>query len=226
MNYRHELKFLVSDQEIEIIRSRLKPLMRMDEHYEGGTYTIRSLYFDDLNDSCMKENEDGVDHRRKFRIRIYNGNDDDVIMLEKKMKHRSMTRKFSEKITREQCLAYMSGRAPVLTQDSSRLQRELFAEMKMSGMHPAVIVEYERTAFVERRGNVRITFDRNISGNNKISAFLDKHLLSVPALPAGLHILEVKYDRFLPQYIEDVLQIGTLQPISFSKYYYSRIPIQ
>lgn len=225
MDYRHELKFLVSEQEVEIIRYRLKPLMRMDEHQEEESYVVRSLYFDDLNDSCMRENEDGVDNRRKFRIRIYNGNDN-VIMIEKKIKHRGMTRKFSEKITREQCLTYMSGRPPALTQNSSRMQGELFAEMKMNGMRPAVIVEYDRTAFVERRGNVRITLDRNISGNNKISAFLDKHLLPIPVLPVGLHILEVKYDQLLPQYISNVLEIGTLQQSSFSKYYYARDFIQ
>lgn len=221
MDYRHELKFLVSDQEVEIIRYRLKLLMRMDEHQEKGSYTVRSLYFDDLNDSCMRENEDGIDNRRKFRIRIYNGNDD-FILLEKKMKHRGMTRKSSEKITQEQCLVYLSGRAPALTHSSGILQKELFAEMKTSGMRPAVIVEYERTAFVERRGNVRVTLDRNISSSNKISDFLDRHLPSVPVLPMGLHILEVKYDQFLPQYIGNVLEVGTLQQSSFSKYYYSR----
>lgn len=221
MDYRHELKFLVSDQEVEIIRYRLKPLMRMDEHQKDGSYTVRSLYFDDLNDSCIRENEDGVDNRHKFRIRIYNGNDD-VIIIEKKIKYRSMIRKLSEKITREQCLAYMSGRLSALTKESGSLQKELFAEVKMSGMRPVVIVEYERTAFVERCGNVRVTLDRNISGNNKISSFFDRQLLSVPVLPVGLHILEVKYDQFLPHHIGNVLQMGALQQSSFSKYYYSR----
>lgn len=225
MNYRHELKFMVSDQEIEILRYRLKPLMQTDKYHDEGTYMIRSLYFDDLEDSCMTENADGVDNRRKFRIRIYSG-DDDVIKLEKKIKHRGMTCKISENLSKELCLTYMSGRAPALTEDSGGLQKELFAEMKMNGMHPTVIVGYERTAFVEQRGNVRITFDRNISGSEKISSFLDTRFTSVPVLPKGQHILEVKFDQFLPQYIGDVLQTGTLQQMSFSKYYYSRNPIQ
>ena len=42
---------------------------------------VRSLYFDDLNDSYMQENEDGIDNRRKFRIRIYEG-DTSLIHLE------------------------------------------------------------------------------------------------------------------------------------------------
>lgn len=220
MDYRHELKFLVSEQELQMIGYRLKPLMRLDAHHEEGTYTIRSLYFDDLADSCLQENEDGVDNRRKLRIRIYSG-DDGVIKLEKKVKHRGMTRKFSEEISREQCLAYMEGKAPSLTQDSGSLQKELFAEMKMNGMHPASIVEYERTAYIEQRGNVRITFDRNISGSGAFSSFLDRQILLLPSLPKGQHILEVKYDQFLPRYIGEILETGTLQQISFSKYYYS-----
>ena len=221
MDYRHELKFLVSEQELQIIGYRLRHLMQPDAHHEEGAYTIRSLYFDDLADSCLQENEDGVDNRRKFRIRIYSGNDG-VIKLEKKVKYRGMTRKFSEEISREQCLAYMEGKAPELTQDSGSLQKELFAEMKMNAMRPASIVEYERTAYIEQKGNVRITFDRNISGSMAFGSFLDQRISLSPSLPRGQHILEVKYDQFLPQYIGENLGTGMLQQISFSKYYYSR----
>ena len=83
MDYRHELKFEVSDTELTIIYYRLKALMYMDAHQEGSSYCIRSLYFDALSDSCMRENEDGLDNRRKYRIRIYNGSDE-IINLEKK----------------------------------------------------------------------------------------------------------------------------------------------
>ena len=224
MDYRHELKFLVSDQELEIIRYRLNPLMRMDAHHSGGTYQIRSLYFDDLEDSCMRENEDGIDNRRKFRIRIYGG--DDVIKLEKKIKYRGMTRKLSENLTIEQCRFYMQGRTPPFAEASERLQKELFAEIKTKGMRPISIVQYERTAFVEPAGNVRITFDRNIGGSKAITAFLDERVPLIPVLPQGQHILEVKFDQFLPQYIENVLNMGTLQQTSFSKYYFSRNPLQ
>ena len=92
----------------------------------------------------------------------------------------------------------------------------------MNGMHPKSIVEYERTAFVEPRGNVRITFDRNISGCEKISGFFDRTLPAVPVLPKGQHVLEVKYDELLPEYIAGVLELGRLQQTAFSKYYYSR----
>lgn len=221
MDYRHELKFLVSDAELEIIRYRLKPLMRSDMHQKEGAYTIRSLYFDDFYDSCMRENEDGIDNRRKYRIRIYDGSDE-VIKLEKKMKCRGMTRKVSTEISKADCLTYMSGRPAQLRPDSSELSKELYAEMKMKGMHPVSIVEYERTAFVEKRGNVRITFDRNISACERVGDFLEKRLQAVPLLDKSRHVLEVKYDELLPEYLSRVLEMGTLQRTAFSKYYYAR----
>ena len=221
MDYRHELKFEVSDTELTIIYYRLKALMYMDAHQEGSSYCIRSLYFDDLSDSCMRENEDGLDNRRKYRIRIYNGSDE-TINLEKKIKCRGMTRKESVPLKREICEAYMNGQIPDFSEAQSDLEKELLCEVKMNGMRPKSIVEYERTAFVESRGNVRITFDRNISGCSQVEAFFDSRLNTVPVLPKGHHVLEVKYDELLPEYIAGMLEISTLQQTSFSKYYYSR----
>lgn len=221
MDYRHELKFLVSDGELEVIRHRLKPLMRQDSHQQAGSYRVRSLYFDDLDDSCMRENEDGIDNRSKYRIRIYDGSDS-VIKLEKKIKYRGMTRKISGRISRDDCLGFMSGKGAGLRPGAGSLEKELYAQIKISGMHPVSVVEYERTAFVEPRGNVRITFDRNISGSEDIQGFLRKKLPAAPLLLAGWHVLEVKYDELLPRYIAGALEMGSLQRTSFSKYYYSR----
>jgi len=220
MEFRHELKFIVSEMDLETLRYRLKAIMKLDNHQKNGAYTVRSLYFDDLNSSCMKENEDGIDQRKKYRLRIYDGNRD-VIKLEKKSKIRGMTKKKSITISEEACLSYMEGKGIRFEEATSDLEKEFWAEMKMRGMYPVSVVEYERTAFVEPRGNVRITFDRNISGSDKVGQFLDKPPM-VPLMEAGKHILEVKYDELLPEYIAQVLEIGSLQRTAFSKYYYAR----
>ncbi|MBD5455505.1 MAG: polyphosphate polymerase domain-containing protein [Lachnospiraceae bacterium] len=221
MDYRHEIKFLVSDMDLEIIRYRLLPIMKQDIHQRGESYTIRSLYFDDLQNSCMKENEDGVDNRQKFRIRIYNG-ELSFIKLEKKIKYRGMTRKESTLISKSDALTYMDRSVKVFQKESARLEKELQTRIQTKGMHAASIVEYERTAFVEARGNVRITFDRNISGSTKVNDFFESRLMAIPLLPKGIQVLEVKYDELLPGYIYEVLNMGMLQRSSFSKYCYSR----
>ena len=221
MNYRHELKFLVSDAQLALIRYRLTPLMRPDVHQKKGAYTVRSLYFDDFDNTCMRENEDGIDNRRKYRIRIYDA-DPSVIRLEKKIKFRGMTRKVSTGISVQDCLIYMAGRAPSPGPGSGELEKEIFAQIKGGGMRPVSIVEYERTAFVEPRGNVRITFDRNIRGSEKPREFVERRLCAAPLLPGGSHVLEVKYDELLPEYLAGTLEMGTLQRTAFSKYYRSR----
>lgn len=221
MDYRHELKFIVSDVELKIIEYRLKPLMHTDVHQEGNSYAIRSLYFDDRYNSCLKENESGSNNRSKYRIRIYNASSQ-LIKLEKKQKCNGMTRKKVSTISLTDCITYMAGNIPPLYIQSTDLQKEFYTVIRGNGFLPVTIVEYIRTAFTDTRGNVRITFDKNISSSNKISSFLDPRIDSVPLLPNGTHILEVKYDEFLPEYITDVLALGTLQQSAFSKYAYAR----
>ena len=71
--YRHEYKYMINACQSAILESRVQSLMPRDAHLrEAESYLIKSLYFDDLNDSCYYENEDGVDNRSKFRIRYYN----------------------------------------------------------------------------------------------------------------------------------------------------------
>ncbi len=85
-----------------------------------------------------------------------------------------------------------------------------------------MIVAYERTPFVYAPGNVRITFDRNIGSTTNISGFFDPYLPLRPVLPTGKHILEVKYDAFLPDFLYEVMNLGSLTQTAFSKYYLCR----
>ena len=221
MEYRNELKFFVTDRDLELIRYRLQPLMRPDIHQNGESYMVRSLYFDDYQDSCKRENEDGIGSRQKFRIRIYNA-DDAFIRLEQKIKYRERNRKEVSFLSREECLAYMDCNIRSLPEAHSKQERELHMKIKLKGVHPVCIVEYKRTAWVEPKGNVRITFDRNIGGSSRTGSFLDEKIMPVPLLPKGVNILEIKYDALFPQYLYEALNIGILQRSAFSKYYYAR----
>lgn len=221
MEYRHELKFLVSQKQLDLLGFRLNLIMKQDIHQKGKAYKIRSLYFDDINNSCLRENENGVDRRKKYRIRIYDGKMD-VIKLEKKIKVRGMTRKYAEIIQYDNCIKWIEQKDVSLLRCNSELEQELYVKHKTEGMHPVTIVEYERTAFVEKRGNIRITFDRNISCSEMVHRFTEEKIPLIPLLPVGQHILEIKYDEFLPEYIKEVMEIGSLQRSTFSKYVYAR----
>ena len=107
--YRHELKYVVTDAQLALIRGRIQHLISLDSHVgENGMYQIRSLYCDDYYNRCYYENENGTDPREKFRIRIYNGSTN-KISLELKKKERGKTLKLSCPLTEEQCRTLMRG---------------------------------------------------------------------------------------------------------------------
>lgn len=223
MEYRVEEKYVCTEGELLILTGRLSPLMQEDAHHgEERRYQIRSLYFDDYENSCFAETMDGVNDRKKFRIRIYGGCSD-KISLEVKFKRNGMTRKDSCMLTEEQCSAIMAGKVPVYKKDAPKVLRMLYLSMQTMLLRPVVIVQYERTAFVNKAGNVRVTFDRNISASADIRRFLDPKVRVLPVMEKGKHILEVKYDEVLPAYIAQALETGRLQQTPYSKYRECRI---
>lgn len=220
--YRHEYKYLCDSMQNVLLKMRAKGVLREDDHArDTGYYNIRSLYFDTPEDGCYWENESGVDKRDKYRIRIYNANTDKIV-LEKKSKERQMTLKESCPISKEICISLMQNKAIQITEEMSGMQRKLLLEMKLKAMRPVVIVEYQRFPFVEKNGNIRITFDENIRSSNKIEYFLDERIQTRPIMEVGKSIMEVKWDEFLPSYIKQHMQLETLQWGSFSKYYLCR----
>lgn len=224
IDYRVENKYLVTDADLALLAGRLKCVMSLDEHQHGDCYEIRSLYFDDAWDHCMEENESGVDSREKYRIRIYDAGSD-VIHLEIKEKLRGLTRKTSCSLTEEECLRIMAGDLPLALDERASLNR-LQMQMRCARMQPKAIIAYERTAFVYPAGNVRITFDRNIMASRNLEEFLEDRVSGmVPVLPSGVHVLEVKYDEFLPDVITELLEIGSLRQTAFSKYYLGRLAL-
>ena len=225
MEYRVENKYLVSDADLKILEARMKVVMQQDIHQIGDCYEIRSLYFDDVMDSCMDENESGIDQRKKYRIRIY-GSSADVVHLEIKEKTRGLTKKNACDLTEEECNQIINDTLS-LRLDERKPFNQLQMQMRCANMQPKVIIAYERTAFVHPTGNVRVTFDRNIMASRKCDEFFEERITGmVPILPKGMHVLEVKYDELLPDYIAKQLEIGSLQRIAFSKYYLGRLAVQ
>ena len=220
--FRHELKYVVSNAQLEMLRNRVNHLLQLDRHVgNAGKYNIRSLYFDDYANRCLCENEDGTDPREKFRIRIYN-HSSERITLECKRKERGKTLKTSCPLTVEQTRMLMLGQVIPDIGSQPALLQKLTMEMLMHRMRPVVIVEYERVPYVYKNGNVRITFDMNISSSTAVEAFLSERIPKRPIMPVGRELLEVKYDEFLPDFIYRNLQLDNLQQTAFSKYYLCR----
>lgn len=220
--WRNEIKYVCSEEELIQIESGIRHICRLDPHAdENGKYRVRSLYFDDYGDTCFWENENGITPRKKYRIRIYNENTDSIFM-ECKHKNRDRARKDFCRITETECTNLMQGKFWLLHNKQEPLFQYFYTEMALRGFRPKVIVQYERTAYIYPVGNVRITFDRNIAMSGRHKDFFKQHLPLRPIMPAGCHILEVKYDELIPDFIYNAIQVSDLQQTNFSKYYISR----
>lgn len=221
--YRHEYKYFIDLNQMEVLKHRLSAIMPLDANVNqsgkyAGIYNIRSLYFDDYYNSAYYDNQNGTDPREKYRIRIYN-HSDGIIKLELKQKRNGKCHKESCRLTTEQTQKIIHGEILSFAEGNHPLLNRFIMAQSTSGLHPKCIVEYSRIPFVNSVGNVRVTIDYDIMSSNECERFLEDELELRPIMQRGKNLLEVKWDEFIPDYIMSTIETKNLQWTSFSKYY-------
>ncbi len=217
--YRNEWKYCCTDKELLHIEERTKGILAADPHSPEGKYRIRSLYFDDSHYTCAHDTETGIAERYKYRIRYYN-DFNGKMKLERKEKKFGRCHKSSCTITEREYNDIIEGRLDTLFWNTdNKVLKQFCIDIWKRGFKPVVIIDYERTAYIEEVTNIRITFDRNISASEETENFLTGDYLTTPIIGNRRHILEVKFDAILPSYVKKVVYADSLQQTSFSKYY-------
>lgn len=215
--YRHEWKHEISYSDLVSIRQRMRAFAECDPHATNGKYSIRSLYFDNMNDRALRQKIDGVNRREKFRIRYYNG-DTSYINLEKKSRLNGVGTKYSSRLTYDQAQMIVDGETQWMMGTGDELIRELYCKMTYQSLRPKTIVDYTREPYIYRPGNVRVTFDYDIRTGMGCTDFLRADCLTISAGLDSPIILEVKWDEFLPSIIRDAVQTPGRHVTAFSKY--------
>ena len=221
MEFRHEWKHEISHHDLIILRQRLRAVLQPDRHGVEGRYFIRSLYFDNAADKALREKLDGLALREKFRIRYYDL-DPTVIHLETKSKHNGLGSKQTAPLTVQETQSIVDGDWDWMAQDHRPLVQELYRKIRSQGLRPKTIVDYTREAYIFPAGNVRVTLDYDIRTGLGSTDLLDPNCPTVPAGDSPI-ILEVKWDRFLPSLIRDIVQLESRHTSAFSKYAICRI---
>ncbi len=219
VEYRYELKFVISKYSAELLKRQLKALMKLDKNSisDKYSYDIRSLYFDDDYNSSLYEKLDGIEFRGKYRIRIYNGSSN-VIKLECKHKDAEFTYKESCSLTLEQYKLIKEGRYDEII-SSNKFLNKFIGNALERNLKPAVLVDYRRTAFTYDVSEVRITIDEDIrSGRYQNDLFDDGYTYPVTADQEV--VLEVKCNEFIPSHITAVLSSIPKTRLAVSKFAY------
>ena len=216
MKFRHEFKHEISEFDFLVLKAKLDATLIPDRNGDNGTYLIRSLYFDNLFDTALREKIDGVNCREKFRIRGYD-KDDSFLKLEKKSKINGLCNKVSARITAQETADIIAGNIDFMECHPAPLMQELFLKMKNKGLEPKTIVEYTRSAYTYPAGNIRITLDYDIRTGLSGTDFLNPDCVTIPAGDKVI-ILEVKWDEYIPDFVKVLVQLDGRRASAYSKY--------
>ncbi len=220
---RHEQKYLISFSDYKFLSHALGQVLKRDPHANAdGGYVVRSIYFDTLGHRAFYEKLDGVPLRKKIRLRTYSVHDRTVKL---EIKHKATDRVFKEStsISPEDAAALIEGRRECLLKYDDPVSGRVYAEFSTEHYRPVVMMDYWREAFTYGVNGVRITFDR----------FLSKHsgrfdIFSTRARKSRIQdgrtvIMEVKYDRCLPEWIKTIVQNTGHNRMAISKFCMGRI---
>jgi hypothetical protein len=101
------------------------------------------------------------------------------------------------------------------------LLQEFYAKCKSQCMEPKVIITYEREAFAYGPGNTRITLDFDMHASTQVSSFFHDGRIGIRE-PGIDCVLEVKFDNYLPDWIQSLVQTEEITSTSHSKYVIGR----
>lgn len=216
--YRHEDKYILNLVDLSLLKNKLDILLQRDPYSQFSPYPVRSLYFDSLNAKDLITKYAGVEERKKIRIRTYDPKKRRC-KLEVKEKYGNLGHKISLWITKSEALYFCQGDFSALCRyfDTSEDAIRIYHEMIMGCYRPAVLVEYDRLAYVYPLFDTRITFDINIRGSESNFSLFDPTVNWSHQASENV-ILEVKYNKRLVDHISTILKPYHLVQTSVSKY--------
>ncbi len=218
--YRSEKKYYINLMQSIKLKSKLKYLMKIDENIKDNNgYTIRTLYFDSYDDDDYFDKVDGLNLRKKIRLRIYSTKQE-TAKLELKQKEGNLQRKQSLTISKDIALQMINGNYEPLLGLQKEFAQKIYYMLQRGYYRPKCLLTYQRFAFVENINKIRITFDSDIKYTESDFRLFEDCIILTPYIHDP--ILEVKYDGFLLDHIRKLLENIDSQQCSISKYIISR----
>lgn len=197
----------------------LKLSMSPDTNNGIDGYEVRSLYFDSIYDDDFFDKKEGLENRKKIRLRTY-GHSSEIIKLEVKEKRGESQLKRSLIINKEEAEKMIRGDYRFLLLKDSDLSKNIYLEMTQKLYRPKTLIEYKREAYIMKSNDVRITFDTKLTSSE---ANFDIFSEEIPMNQIYFEtIMEVKYRDFLFEYIKKIIRGIDKKEVSVSKYVLGR----
>ncbi|WP_371804751.1 VTC domain-containing protein [Candidatus Lokiarchaeum ossiferum] len=228
---RFEIKYQISANERQKLVKYLKAFMKLDGHTQNCLdYEVRSLYFDSPQRKAYYEKTNGVEYRKKLRVRYYPNsiNDEEKRMfIEIKRKVNENVSKARISVPAHQVFQIIDGNNTIaedLYQRSSFQDRNTLEEIwylkKRFNLKPVCAISYKRQALtgkVEKK--FRVTFDTNLLVTKHNFDLLKFHQGSSKSiLPRDIVVMEVKFNNIIPKWAVKILEGNDCMQEKISKF--------
>ena len=211
---RYELKYLLSGEQTAYLRECLKGHMEVDQY---GKTSIASLYYDTPSYRLIRTSMEKPLFKEKIRLRSYGlATEDSPVFLELKRKAYGIVYKRRVETTIPLVHKFFSGEGDICAGGQINSEIKTFRDYYKT-LVPACLIIYDRVAYFEPGGDLRLTIDENPRYRvNDLT--LTKSMDGISLLGSGWTVLEIKVQEAMPLWLAGILSAGKIAKGSFSKY--------
>ncbi len=211
---RYELKYILTPEQEPLLKAAMAGHMEPDMF---GLTSIASLYYDTPDYRLIRASVEKPLFKEKLRLRSYGlATESSPVYLELKRKAYGIVYKRRVQTTIPQVAKFFSREGDICA--GGQINREITTFRDYyDTLVPACMIIYDRTAYVETGGDLRLTIDDN-------PRYRTDHLVmsygmeGTSLLPPGCSILELKVQGAMPLWLTRALSDIKIYKASFSKY--------
>ena len=224
---RYEFKYFVNNKLAKSIFQIALNFMDVDNYASKSKnkgYFVRSLYYDNSEYDNFFEKVDGMQVRKKFRLRTYENkyNKNSNFYLEMKGRKQDRIIKKRTKIKIED-LKYFYSLSDLnelnAKYNNDILIKDFIFSEKRKKIKPTMLIDYLRKPLINKHGlYFRLTFDSDIIVSKSKNLFFENNFKFPVKYNPGNTVLEVKFERSIPAWFHRVIQTYELNRKSISKF--------
>ena len=211
---RYELKYLLDGAQTDFLVKSLEGHMKLDKY---GRTSIASLYYDTPNYQLIRASVEKPPFKEKIRLRSYGlATRESPVYLELKRKAYGIVYKRRVQSTIPLVNKFFAGSGDICAPGQINREITYFRDYYKT-LVPACLIIYDREAFFEPGGDLRLTIDhcpRYRTDHLDLTSSMD----GLPLRPPGHTILEIKVQEAMPLWLTHILDEGQIYKNSFSKY--------
>ncbi len=234
---RTELKFSINEEIAAGIKHYLGSRLRRDSHglsHGALGYPVCSVYLDSDDASLYGQTVDGNRNRYKLRVRVYDDDSAAPAFAEIKRRDGQVIKKQRATVDRRRVVALLAGThaggsSPTvdsLAAGAKWSKADWLAMQEFCRLRDRIravgttYVTYLRDAYVSPDGlDWRATFDRRLCA----MPYRQGDPITIPPAPLQTPhydtvVFELKFTDRFPQWMQDLVRVFNLRPVSFPKY--------